>query len=135
METKESVPNNLAELKLLIVEDQDYSQILIEKFLQKMGFEKFLWAEDGEAALDILKNKSADLILSDRNMPGMNGLELFKNLQKNPKSKDIPFILITGDNKEENVINALKTGIRHYIVKPFTAQTLESKIREVLKLH
>ena len=134
MEIKEDI-SKLGELKLLIVEDKDYSQALIEKFLQKIGFGKFLWAEDGEAALDLLKNETADLILSDRNMPGMNGVELFKNLQMNPKSKDIPFILITGDNKEENVVKALKTGIRHYIIKPFTAQTLESKIREVLKLH
>jgi two-component system chemotaxis response regulator CheY len=134
METKAD-KSDLSELRLLIVEDKDYGQALIERFLKNIGFNKFIWADDGEAALDLLKNETADLILSDRNMPHMNGVELFQNLQKNPKSKDIPFILITGDNKEENVIKAFKVGIRHYIVKPFTAQTLESKIREVLKLH
>ena len=133
METKEDIPN-LAELKLLIVEDKNYSQALIEKYLQRIGFTKFLWAENGDAALDQLTIQTADLILSDRNMPDMNGVELFKNLQKDPNLKDIPFILITGDNNEANVIKALKAGIRHYIVKPFTQKTLESKIREVLKL-
>ena len=134
METKED-KSDLGKLRLLIVEDKDYGQALIEKYLKNIGFNKFIWADDGEAALDLLKNETADLILSDRNMPNMNGIELFQNLQKDPKSKDIPFILITSENNEANVIKAFKIGICHYIVKPFTQQTLESKIREVLKLH
>ncbi len=112
METKEDKPN-ISELKLLIVEDKNYSQVLIEKYLQKIGFKNFLWADDGESALDLLHKKTPDLILSDRNMPYMNGVELFLKLQLNPKLKDIPFILITGDNSQTNVIKALKVGIRH----------------------
>lgn len=89
-------------------------------------------AEDGEAALNEVKKKSFDLIISDWHMPNMDGLDLFKELNKDKKLRDIPFLLITAEKEREKVIEAVKAGIKEYIVKPVKPESLGDKIKEVV---
>ena len=89
-------------------------------------------AEDGQAALDELKKKSFDLIISDWHMPNMDGLDLFKELNKDRKLRDIPFLLITAEKERDKVVEAVKAGIKEYIVKPVKPESLGNKIKAVV---
>ncbi len=120
------------EMSILIVDDYNTMLRIIKNLLRQLGFNNVEEATDGSAALEKLRANGFGLVISDWNMEPMTGLQLLKEVRTDVKLKDVPFIMITAESKSENVIVAKKAGVSNYIVKPFTAAVLESKIKAVL---
>ncbi len=118
-------------MPILIVDDYKTMLKIIRSLLKQLGFGNVEEAMDGSAALQKIR-KNYGLVISDWNMEPMSGLELLKEVRLDSKLKDVPFIMITAESKTENVIAAKEAGVNGYIVKPFTAATLKSKIDTVL---
>ncbi|MCS7199018.1 MAG: response regulator [Caldimicrobium sp.] len=119
-------------IKILIVDDFSTMRKIIRNILTQLGFKNIVEADDGTTALDILNKEKIDLIISDWNMPKMNGLELLKAVRSNENTKDIPFIMVTAEAQRENILEAIKYRVSQYVVKPFTPETLKEKIEKVL---
>ncbi len=120
-------------VKLLIVEDMPDMRKLIRHILRKLGYLNVLEAEDGLTALEILKNESIDLVVSDWAMPRMTGLDLLNVMKSTKGMRDIPFIMITGLAEQRHISKAMKSGVKYYIVKPFTEETLGKRIELCLE--
>jgi len=118
--------------KILIVEDSDLQREISIAQLQQIGFEEIAGAENGKKALEYLENNPVDFILSDWEMPEMNGLELLKKVKENPTLKNIPFLILTVHNDPEKNQEALNLGALDYIVKPMAPDDLHMKIRKTL---
>uniref|UniRef100_A0A2A4YSL8 Two-component system response regulator n=1 Tax=OCS116 cluster bacterium TaxID=2030921 RepID=A0A2A4YSL8_9PROT len=121
---------NLA-MEVLVVDDYKTMIRIIRNLLKQLGFENIDDAADGAEALGKLKEKSYGLIISDWNMEPMTGYELLKEVRADDVLAKTPFIMVTAESKTENVIAAKKAGVNNYIVKPFNAATLKSKINAV----
>ncbi len=119
-------------MPILIVDDYKTMLKIIRNLLRQLGFSNVDEAMDGSAALQKIRSKNYGLIISDWNMEPMSGLHLLKEVRLDAKSKDVPFIMITAESKSENIIAAKDAGVSNYIVKPFTAAILKSKIDTVL---
>jgi len=120
-------------LKILIVDDFATMRKVIRNLLKQGGFENVVEAEDGMAALKILKSQQVDFIISDWNMPNMSGLELLKAVRGDDELKALPFLMVTAEALKDNVVAAVKAGVSNYIVKPFTAEVLNEKIEKIVK--
>ena len=120
------------DLTVLIVDDFLTMRRIVRKILRDLDFQNILEAEDGSAALDILKTTKVDLIVSDWNMPRMTGLELLKEVRGNDSIKDTPFLMVTAEAQKENIVEAVKARVSNYIVKPFTAAILEEKLSKIV---
>ena len=120
------------DLTVLIVDDFITMRRIVRKILRDLNFEDIIEAEDGSAALDVLKRTRVDLIVSDWNMPRMTGLELLKEVRSTDSIKDIPFLMVTAESQKENIVEAVKARVSNYIVKPFTAAVLEEKLAKIL---
>ena len=118
-------------LPVLIVDDYQTMLRIIRNLLKQIGFEDVDEASDGSQALGKMKEKDYGLVISDWNMEPMTGIELLKEVRADDKLNRTPFIMVTAESKTENVILAKKAGVNNYIVKPFNAQTLKSKIESV----
>jgi two-component system chemotaxis response regulator CheY len=105
---------------------------ILENFLRQFGFKNIDEATDGTKALEKMKEKKYDLVLSDWNMEPMTGYELLQQVRASDKLKATPFIMVTAESKTENVIAAKKAGVNNYIVKPFNAETLKGKLVNAL---
>ncbi len=121
------------EIRVIIVDDQSFMRITIKKYIKEIGFISVDTANDGAEALIKLKNGSYGLIISDWNIPNMSGLELLKNVRKDLKLKDIPFLMITSKAGYDEVREAIKAGVSNFIVKPFSVDTLSEKINTIFK--
>ncbi|MCP4393796.1 MAG: response regulator [Alphaproteobacteria bacterium] len=120
-------------MHVLIVDDYRTMLRIIRNLLKQLGFSNVEEASDGSEALEILKhNSDYGLIISDWNMEPMTGLELLKEVRADGKLKAIPFIMVTAESKSENVIAAKQAGVSNYVVKPFNAGTLKTKMTSVL---
>ena len=119
-------------MPILIVDDYKTMLKIIRNLLRQLGFSNVDEAMDGSAALQKIRSKNYGLIISDWNMEPMSGLHLLKEVRLDAKVKDVPFIMITAESKSENIIAAKDAGVSNYIVKPFTAAILKSKIDTVL---
>ncbi|HNZ35625.1 MAG TPA: chemotaxis response regulator CheY [Syntrophales bacterium] len=120
-------------LKILIVDDFATMRKVIRNLLKQGGFENVVEAEDGVAALKVLKSQQVDFIISDWNMPNMSGLELLKAVRGDDELKALPFLMVTAEALKDNVVAAVKAGVSNYIVKPFTAEVLNEKIEKIVK--
>jgi len=120
-------------LKILIVDDFATMRKVIRNLLKQGGYENIVEAEDGAAALKILKSQPVDFIISDWNMPNMSGLELLKAVRSDDELKALPFLMVTAEALKDNVVAAVKAGVSNYIVKPFTAEVLNEKIEKIVK--
>ncbi|MHC1724597.1 MAG: response regulator [Syntrophobacteraceae bacterium] len=120
------------DLTVLIVDDFLTMRRIVRKILRDLDFENIIEAEDGSAAVDVLKTNKVDLIVSDWNMPKMTGLDLLKHVRGDEKIKDLPFLMITAEAQKENIVEAVKARVSNYIVKPFTAATLEEKLAKII---
>ena len=118
-------------LPILVVDDYQTMVRIIRNLLRQLGFEDVDDASDGAAALAKLKQKKYGLIISDWNMEPMTGYELLRHVRADEGLRATPFIMVTAESKTENVIAAKKAGVNSYIVKPFNAQTLKTKIEGV----
>ncbi|MCH8000351.1 MAG: response regulator [Proteobacteria bacterium] len=119
-------------MPILIVDDYKTMLRIIRNLLKQLGFNNVDEAIDGSSALQKLRDKDCGLIISDWNMEPMSGLQLLKEVRKDVKLKELPFIMITAESKSENVIAAKEAGVSNYIVKPFNAATLKGKLNTVL---
>jgi len=120
-------------IPVLIVDDYKTMLRIIRNLLKQIGFEDVDEAYDGTDALKKVAAKKYGLIISDWNMQPMNGFEFLKSVRSMPEHKDIPFIMVTAESKTENVLAAKNAGVDNYIVKPFNAETLRSKVQSVLE--
>jgi two-component system chemotaxis response regulator CheY len=124
--------NARKELELLIVEDRQVMLQIIRRLLVQLGYANVDEAVNGLHALEKLREKRYDLILSDWNMDGMSGFELLKVLRANPETQSTPFILVTAEAKRENILAARAAGASGYLVKPFKLELLERTLDHVL---
>jgi len=121
-------------LKVLIVDDSSTMRRIIAKTLKSLDVDEILQAADGVDAITILNDKKVDLVLSDWNMPRMNGLRMVKKLRENPDTASIPIIMVTTEAERASVVEAIKAGANNYLAKPFTPDALIKKIKETLHL-
>ena len=119
-------------MRILVADDFQTMRRIIIQLLRQLGFNNVVEAQDGAVALEKLKEESIDLVVSDWNMPNMDGLALLKEVRSSDGLKNIPFIMVTAEGKKENVITAVQAGVSNYIVKPFNAATLKEKLVKVI---
>ena len=119
-------------MEVLIVDDYKTMLRIIRNLMKQLGFNNVDEATDGSAALQKLREKKYGLVISDWNMEPMTGLQLLQEVRADGELKAMPFVMITAESKTENVIAAKQAGVNNYIVKPFNAATLKSKLQAVL---
>lgn len=119
-------------MHILVVDDYNTMRRIIRNLLKQLGFEHVDEAAHGGEAFVKLKEKAYGLIISDWNMEPVTGLELLKQVRADEKLKNTPFIMVTAESKPENVIAAKQAGVSNYIVKPFNAETLKTKMSSVI---
>jgi two-component system, chemotaxis family, chemotaxis protein CheY len=120
-------------MKILTVDDFTTMRRIIRNMLRQLGYTNIVEAEDGVEALSLLRREKVDFVISDWNMPHMNGLELLKAIRADADLKPIPFLLVTAEALKEYVVEAVKAGVNSYVVKPFTAETLKEKMDTIFK--
>jgi two-component system chemotaxis response regulator CheY len=118
-------------MPVLVVDDYSTMIRIIRNLLRQLGFADIDEASNGAASLEKMQQKHYGLVISDWNMEPMTGYDLLRQVRANPALETVPFIMVTAESKTENVIAAKKAGVNNYIVKPFNAQTLKSKIEAV----
>ncbi len=118
-------------MKVLVVDDFATMRRIVKNILVQLGYKNIIEADDGTTALDILKKEKIDLIISDWNMPKMTGLDLLKTVRADGALAATPFIMVTAEAQQDNIIAAVKAKVSQYIVKPFTADTLAEKIQKI----
>ncbi len=118
-------------IRVLVVDDFPTMRRIVKNLLKQLGFENIDEAENGEDALRKLKSTEYGLVVSDWNMPVMEGIELLKNVRSDPQLKDIAFLMVTAEAEKEKVIEAIKAGVDNYIVKPFTGEVLKEKLEKI----
>ena len=118
-------------MNVLVVDDADTMRRIVCNLLRGLGMKNLREAENGTAALQELKAKKADLVVSDWNMPVMSGIELLRAIRADDDLKHIPVLMVTAEAKKENIIEAVQAGASNYIVKPFNAKTLEEKLAKI----
>jgi two-component system chemotaxis response regulator CheY len=121
-------------LKFLIVDDSLTMRRIVVNTLKTIGYDQVIEAADGKDALAKLLSEGADFVVTDWNMPEMNGLELAKTIRANSQFENLPILMITTRGNKEDVIDAMKVRVNNYIVKPFTPQGLKDKIDQILKV-
>jgi two-component system, chemotaxis family, chemotaxis protein CheY len=117
---------------ILIVDDDLFARGIIKHHLNRLGVKNIFEASNGEQALEVLRYGRMQLVIADRYMPQMNGLELYCSIQTDEMMKDTPFMMITIEDDSVKIKDALNLGIRHYMVKPFNAQMFDDKIQQIL---
>ena len=125
--------SNPADFKFLIVDDFSTMRRIVRGLLKESGYVNADEAEDGVVALHMLKNNKFDFVVSDINMPNMNGFELLKAIKADDALKHIPVLMVTAEARKEDIVLAAQTGAAGYIVKPFTKATLEEKVQKILQ--
>ena len=120
-------------MKLLVVDDSSTMRRIIKNTLVRLGYKDILEGEDGLQGWGVLnENPDVGMLITDWNMPEMNGLELVKKVRADARFRDLPIIMVTTEGGKAEVITALKAGVNNYIVKPFTPQVLKEKLAAVL---
>lgn len=119
-------------MRILVVDDYSTMRRIIRNLLNQLGYNDVEEAEDGSVALQKMRANAYGLVISDWNMEPMTGYELLKEVRADDKLKATPFIMVTAESKTENVVAAKKAGVDNYIVKPFNAATLKTKMTAVL---
>jgi two-component system, chemotaxis family, chemotaxis protein CheY len=120
-------------IKILIVDDFATMRKVIRNLLKQSGYENVTEAEDGVAAMNVLKSTKIDFVISDWNMPNMTGIELLRAVRSDNELSTLPFLMVTAESLKDNVVEAVKAGVSNYIVKPFTAEVLGEKIDKILE--
>ncbi|HEU0199127.1 MAG TPA: chemotaxis response regulator CheY [Burkholderiaceae bacterium] len=123
----------MSDPRFLIVDDFSTMRRIVRNLLKEIGFNNAEEAEDGQIALNMLKASKFDFVVSDINMPNMNGFELLKNIRATDELKGLPVLMVTAEAKKEDIVQAAQGGASGYIVKPFTKATLEEKVQKILQ--
>ncbi|HRD98979.1 MAG TPA: chemotaxis response regulator CheY [Rubrivivax sp.] len=122
-----------SDLKFLIVDDFSTMRRIVRGLLKEMGCNNADEAEDGAVALNMLKNGRYDFVVTDINMPNMNGFDLLKAIKADESLKRLPVLMVTAEARKEDIVLAAQSGAAGYIVKPFTKATLEEKVQKILQ--
>lgn len=126
----------MSEVRALIVDDSSVMRKIVERALRQAGLESLVVFEagNGSEGLDVLKARTVDLILSDINMPAMDGLEFLRQIRLQKLAPDIPVVMITTESSEEHVRQAIEAGAQGYIRKPFTAEQVKERVLSLLRV-
>src|SRR5512135_1949694 len=120
-----------SDLKFLVVDDFSTMRRIVRNLLKELGFSNVQEAEDGVQALAKLRAETFDFVVSDWNMPNMTGIDLLRAIRADAKLKHLPVLMVTAEAKRENIIEAAQAGASGYVVKPFTAATLDEKLKKI----
>ncbi len=121
------------DLRFLVVDDFATMRRIVRGLLKDMGCTRVEEAEDGSAALHLLRSQTFDFVVSDVNMPNMNGFDLLKSIRADPALKHLPVLMVTAEARKEDIVLAAQNGASSYIVKPFTKATLEEKVLKIVQ--
>jgi two-component system chemotaxis response regulator CheY len=120
-------------MKILVVDDFSTMRRIVKNLLRQLGFEHIDEAEDGEQALSKLQGGGYGFMISDWNMPNMDGLELLKKVRSDPEMKELPILMVTAEAEKDKVITAIQAGVNNYVVKPFTGEILKEKMDKIFE--
>ncbi len=118
-------------MKVLVVDDMSTMRRIVKNVLRQIGFSDIMEAENGQDALTKLKAGGFGLVVSDWNMPVMQGIELLRAVRADAELKTLPFLMVTAEAQKENLIEAVQAGVSNYVVKPFTAEVLQGKLEKI----
>ena len=118
-------------IKVLVVDDMSTMRRIVKNVLKQIGFSDMVEAENGQDALNKLKVGDIGLIVSDWNMPVMQGVELLRAVRADAELKHLPFLMVTAEAQKENIIEAVQAGVSNYVVKPFAAEALQAKLEKI----
>jgi len=118
-------------MRILIVDDFSTMRKIIKNILRQLGYENVVEADDGTTAWELLNKDAIDFIISDWNMPKMTGIELLRKVRGSEQYGSVPFLMVTAEAQQENIIEAVQAKVSNYIVKPFTPETLGQKIEKI----
>jgi len=120
-------------MKILVVDDFSTMRRIIKNLLRDLEFTNIQEADDGSTALPMLKRGSFDFVVTDWNMPGMQGIDLLRAIRADPNLKNIPVLMVTAEAKKEQIIAAAQAGVNGYVIKPFTAAVLKEKLVKIFE--
>lgn len=120
-------------MKILIVDDFSTMRRIIKNLLRDLGFNNTHEADDGQTALPMLQSAKFDFLITDWNMPGMQGIDLLKAVRADPALASLPVLMVTAEAKREQIVEAAQAGVSGYVIKPFTAATLKEKIDKIFE--
>ncbi|MGL6159430.1 chemotaxis response regulator CheY [Microbulbifer sp.] len=120
-------------MKILVVDDFPTMRRIVRSLLKELGFTNVEEAEDGQEGLSKLRSGGFEFVVSDWNMPNLNGLEMLKEIRADEAVKSLPVLMVTAEAKKDNIVAAAQAGANGYIVKPFTAATLEEKLNKIFE--
>ncbi|RUO65824.1 chemotaxis response regulator CheY [Pseudidiomarina planktonica] len=120
-------------MKILVVDDFSTMRRIIKNLLRDLGFQNVSEADDGNTALPMLQNGDYDFVVTDWNMPGMQGIDLLKAIRADENLSHLPVLMVTAEAKREQIVAAAQAGVNGYIVKPFTAATLREKLEKIFE--
>ena len=120
-------------MKILVVDDFSTMRRIIKNLLRDLGFNNTSEADDGQTALPMLQSGNYDFLVTDWNMPGMTGIELLKAVRADAKLATLPVLMVTAEQKREQIVEAAQAGVNGYIVKPFTAEVLREKLNKIFE--
>lgn len=121
------------DMKILVVDDFSTMRRIIRNLLGELGFSNIVEADDGSTAYPILEGGGVDLLITDWNMPNMPGIELLQKVRASDKLRAMPVMMVTAEATRDQIVQAAEAGVNGYIIKPFTAQILEEKIRSIFE--
>lgn len=120
-------------MKILVVDDFSTMRRIIKNLLRDLGFANIQEADDGNTALPMLKQGDFDFVVTDWNMPGMQGIDLLRAIRADASLKHIPVLMVTAEAKKEQIVAAAQAGVNGYVIKPFTAATLKEKLVKIFE--
>ncbi|MFO0778697.1 MAG: chemotaxis response regulator CheY [Nitrospira sp.] len=120
-------------MKILVVDDMVTMRRIVKNVLKQLGFSNIDEAENGQDGLQKLKASKYDFVVSDWNMPVMTGIEMLRAIRADEQLKAIPVLMVTAEAQQRNLVEAIQAGVSNYIVKPFTAETLQEKLAKIFK--
>jgi two-component system, chemotaxis family, chemotaxis protein CheY len=120
-------------MKILVVDDMSTMRRIVKNILKQLGFNNLEEAENGQEALTKLKADTYGFVVSDWNMPIMMGIDMLRAIRADEKLKKIPVLMVTAEAQKENLMEAVQAGVSNYVVKPFTAETMQEKINKIFK--
>ena len=120
-------------IKILVIDDFPTMRRIIKNLLKDLGYDNVDEAEDGAQGLEKLRGGSFDFVVSDWNMPNMDGLAMLQSIRADPNLSKLPVLMVTAEAKKENIIAAAQAGANGYVVKPFTAATLEERLNKIFE--
>jgi two-component system, chemotaxis family, chemotaxis protein CheY len=120
-------------MKILVVDDMTTMRRIVKNILKQLGFANVEEAENGQEALQKLRAERFDFVVSDWNMPVMTGIDMLRAIRADAQLKDIPVLMVTAEAQQANLVEAIQAGVSNYIVKPFTAETMQEKLLKIFK--